>query len=109
MTDQKRPRGRPKAPKPSPPWRWVIFARVTGDGPEDAARDALLDAMIAADVADSPADVAVALGVTLRTLYRARAWLREHAPELAARLRPRADAVALAQATQRGAKPRGDR
>jgi len=86
----------------------VIFAHVTGDGSEDAARAALLDAMLAADVADSPADVAAALGVTLRTLYRARAWLREHAPEDATRLRPRADAVALAQATKRGAKPQGE-
>ncbi len=97
MTDPKRPRGRPKG-KPSPPWRWAIFSHVTGDAPDEAARAALFDAMLAADVADSPADVAVAMGVTLRTLYRARAWLREHAPDDAARLRPRADAVALTKA-----------
>lgn len=79
--------GRP----PSPPWRWPAFGRITeGAGYDDAeARRLWLAALLAADAADTLGEVAVALGVTLRTLYRMRDWMREHAPEDFARLRPR--------------------
>lgn len=79
--------GRP----PSPPWRWPGFTDIVGvAGYDDVeARRLWLDAMLAADAADTLGEVAAALDVKLRTLYRARDWLREHTPEDFARLRER--------------------
>lgn len=79
-----------KEPK-RPPWQWAaLLPLVAGVPPTDVEgrRVAFVEALRRTDHMHV-ADVAKHFAVTLRAIYRAREWMRDHAPDALASLRQR--------------------
>lgn len=74
-----------------PPWMWAALAPLVAGVPPldlDGRRDAFVASLRAVDHMPIEA-IAKHFGITRRSLYRARDWMREHAPDVLAALRPR--------------------